>query len=70
MKHVFKKYGIDTTSLHEVCMNWAQLPPLKILTQMLRNEVESIGSVLSQNKEVGKRKGNGKVRMGRTATIL
>ena len=35
LKHIFKKYSIDSAGLQEVCMNWAQLPLPLTLAQIL-----------------------------------
>ena len=55
LKHIFKKYSIDSAGLQEVCMNWAQLPPSMTLAQILRRIVENIRSVASYNKMMGQR---------------
>ena len=51
-------------------MNWAQLPPLLTLAQIICRTVENIRSVTSYNKREGKEVGAGKVQRGGTATIL
>ena len=54
LKHIFKKYSIDAAGLQEVCMNWAQVPPLLTLAQILRRTVTSYNNIEGKEVEAGK----------------
>ena len=70
MRHVFQKYGVDSASLQEVCMNWAKVLQSKSLANSLRGTVETIRLIVSHNKLKGRPRAWDTSKGGRGALVL
>ena len=50
LKFIFEKYGVDTTGLQDVCINWSNFKASQTLASLLRDKYENIRSLASHNK--------------------